>query len=162
MLNKSIYCGVVSAVLFCASVATEAQDNLVDKDFYAAIAERGQQTIVGRPMDTIAPVDLPVDKLLPWAGNKSFHFTSCKKITTAEEMNDALEKLRNRYLSFLQDLTPDFCEERLKLPIDSMQFRYELPEDCGDFNRLLQGEGEWNDIAVPYYHGPQGVSTDQK
>ena len=159
MLNKSIYCGVVSAVLFCASVATEAQDNLVDKDFYAAIAERGQQTIVGRPMDTIAPVDLTVDKLLPWAGNKSFHFTSCKKITTAEEMNDALEKLRNRYLSFLQDLTPDFCEERLKLPIDSMQFRYELPEDCGDFNRLLQGEGEWNDIAVPYYHGPQGVST---
>lgn len=160
MINKSIYCRIVLVIfLYWGGKVAYAQENQAEKDFYTVIAEHGQQILSGRPMDTILPQALPADKFLAWAGNNSCRFSAGNKIMTPGDLGKSLEKLRNRYRPFLQDLTPAFQDERLRLSVDSMQFRYEQPEDCADFNRLLEGRGNWENVMIPYYHGPQGIST---
>ena len=139
--------------------STHAEDRQSDKDFYAEIASFGQIGEPGRPMDTIAEAVLPPNKQLHWDHTTSHRFTPLKKITTKKEMEDALALLRNEYQPFLRDMTPDYESCRIGMRIDSMQFRYETDLDCLDFKRLTDGEGDWTMVSIPYYHGPQGIST---
>lgn len=142
------------------SIYGTAQDtNQSDKDFYTAIAGHAQTTLGERPMEEINPVHLPEGKHLGWSNNRRHAYPKQKKIETKEDMLTALGKLKQQYAPFMQDLAPQMQEKRLSFRIDSMQFRYETPEDCRDFSLLEKGSGEWKEIAMPYYHGPQGPST---
>lgn len=160
MPNKSIYYyGLIVVTSFCTALVTKAQDNQDEKDFYIAIAEHGQQVHLNRPMETIQPVLLSDSCLLKWSGNKLNQFQPAKHIENKKEMNLALNSLKEHYKPFLKNLVPPIHEIRHRLSIDKMQFRYEQTEDCKDFNRLLTGEGDWDTVNIPYYHGPQGIST---
>ena len=147
----------VSCLFFLKIFAQDS--NLDNKDFYTAIAAQGQQSLEGRPLETIPPVVLPDSLQLPWAGNTQYKFKPLPKITTQQEIQEAIEKLKNQYAPFMRNLAPSFSPVRKSIRIESMQFRYETDRDCQDFKRLVQGEGEWENITMPYYHGMQGVST---
>lgn len=147
------------SVLFFVDTEINAQIQQADKDFYAALAAHGQIADMNRPMETPSPVTLPTDKELSWASCNTYRFPSSNKISNVDEVKTELSKLKKQYEPFLRDLTVPFQEVRKRIPISKMDFRYENSKDCADFNRLLEGEGEWQEVAIPYYHGPQGIST---
>ena len=53
----------VSCLFFLKIFAQDS--NLDNKDFYTAIAAQGQQSLEGRPLETIPPVVLPDSLQLP-------------------------------------------------------------------------------------------------
>lgn len=156
--RKSRY-GVMMALCLLAGQVMQAQDKREEKDFYTAIASNKQVVEGDRPLEKIQEKELPADQRLNWADSKKYRFTPMKKITSKQEMEQALGDLKQQYAPFLQDVAPAFQAVRRTIRIDSMQFRYETKEDCQDFSRLSQGGGEWEQVAMPYYHGPHGVAT---
>ncbi|MBE6301460.1 MAG: hypothetical protein E7085_06355 [Parabacteroides distasonis] len=150
--------GRIVVLSLLASQFILAQNKQEEKDFYTAIASNKQIVEGDRPLEKIGEKVLP-DKELTWSDSKKYRFTPLKKITTKQEMEQALGSLRNQYATYLQDIAPKFQSVRQTIRIDSMLFRYETKEDCLDFSLLSQGGGKWEQVAMPYYHGPHGVAT---
>lgn len=154
----------IVSFLFCLLVVKPglaiAQDqNQEDKDFYTQIASLGQTGLSAILMDSIGENSLPTDKLLSWGNSKRYRIKQQTKLATKEQVLVEVDKLRQKYDVFLSDLAPELPTSRIEFRIERMQFRYETAEDCLDFTALLRGEGEWDNINMPYYHGPQGPST---
>lgn len=157
--KKNIYQFIIIALLGC-SVSTYAQDSKkADSDFYAGIASTTISVQDDRPLERILPVDMPEFPLLEWSGNNSHYYCRIPKISTQREVKAELEKLIDDYAPYIKDIAPKMKEKRNSFRIEKMQFRYETPKDLSDFKSILDGKGEWNDIEMPYYHGPQGIST---
>lgn len=148
------------AGLLCFTYTLKAQDsNQDDKDFYADIASKSVSTQVDRPMEDIVPIDYPKYPLLDWNGSNLYYYDRVHKISTQKEIDSELKVLREKYAPFIKDIAPKMDEKRSCFRIEKMQFRYETDEDLKDFQRLVEGKGLWKDIDMPYYHGPQGIST---
>ncbi|WP_339319501.1 sugar-binding domain-containing protein [Paenibacillus sp. FSL R10-2734] len=64
-----------------------------------------------------------------------------------------LAKLREQYRPYLRSLSPPPAFRRQRLELSSFDFRY-AEERSGEFSRVLQGEGEWEQITVPDFRGP--------
>ncbi len=82
-----------------------------------------------------------------------------KKIDTREEVDFEIEKLKTKYAPFMQRLAPVPAKTRETLTLSAFQMREETEEDRADFTRVLRGEGEWDNITVPYYFGPTGAAV---
>ncbi len=136
-----------------------AQDGQADKDFYAEIASKKISLQDNRQMERILPADLPEYPLLGWSGNNSHYYNRIHKISTQSEIKTELERLKEKYAPFILDVAPKMKEKRISFRIEKMQFRYETQKDLKDFQSVVNGKGEWKDIEMPYYHGPQGIST---
>lgn len=150
---------MIGTGLNSAAQNNEGNNSSGNKDFYTQIADRGQEVDTDRPMEKIEATSLPADKTLRWSGSQKYRFLPLDKISDKKEMTQALKELRSTYEPFLRDLAPEMETVRTEFRIDSMSFRYETEEDRTDFNRLLQGKGDWEIIGMPFYHGPQGPST---
>lgn len=148
------------ATLLCFAYSSNAQDNNQDdKDFYADIASKSISTQMDRPMEIIPPVDYPLYPLLEWSGNSSYYYERTNKLSTQKEIETELKSLRKRYAPFIKDIAPKMKEKRVSFRVEKMQFRYETEEDLKNFQGLVEGKGSWTLIDMPYYHGPQGIST---
>lgn len=148
------------ATLLCFAYSSNAQDNNQDdKDFYADIASKSISTQMDRPMEIIPPVDYPLYPLLEWSGNSSYYYERTHKLSTQKEIETELKSLRKRYAPFIKDIAPKMKEKRTSFRVEKMQFRYETEEDLKNFQGLVEGNGSWTLIDMPYYHGPQGIST---
>lgn len=157
---KKIYFIVSVLLLLFLPENIWSQDNKPEgRDFYTQIADMEQKGQTNRPMEKIGEVSLPDGKTLVWSHSKKHRFKELPKMTTKEQMLRELEKIRSQHAVFLRDLAPEMETTRLEFRVEKMQFRYETEEDRSDFNRLVRGEGDWIDIDMPYYHGPQGPST---
>lgn len=128
-------------------------------DFYSDIANTKYQNRNSFPMERPAPVLLDKDKKLDWDKRHGRAFTPMTKIVTEKQMKVAMAGLRDKYSAYLQDIAPKAVNARKRLDFSAMQFRYETANDQNDFNYTLSGKGEWENINIPYYHGPQGPST---
>lgn len=158
--HKSYFLQLSITGLLSCSLTTYAQDgNQADKDFYAEIASKNISLQDDRQMERIMPVDLPEYPLLGWSGNNSYYYDRIHKITTQSEIKSELKKLKEKYAPFIKEVAPEMKEKRQSFRIEKMQFRYETKEDLVDFQSIVDGKGEWKDIEMPYYHGPQGIST---
>ncbi len=82
-----------------------------------------------------------------------------KKISTREELDAEIERLKEDYALFLQKLAPKTEQTRETLSLTEFSMREATEEDLADFGRVLRGEGEWNRITVPYYFGPTGAAV---
>lgn len=129
------------------------------KDFYTDIASTEIASEKTSRLERVFPIDLPKMPLLVWNGDDSDFYDRMHKISTKEEVEDGIEKLRKKYSVFLKDLAPEMENRRPSFRIEKMQFRYESLSDQSDFVGLINGEGVWKEIDMPYYHGPQGPST---
>lgn len=130
-----------------------------DGDFYTDIAKTKYQERYSFPMERPGPIELPPNKVLGWEKQAGKAFAPMAKIETDEQVDAALAELRAKYQVFMKDIAPKAAEARKRLNISAMQFRYETIEDQKDFNYTLSGKGKWQNISIPYYHGPQGPST---
>lgn len=130
-----------------------------NKDFYTRIASMGQGRETVRPMESIEERVLPIEKKLKWDDSRKYSFKKMNKIDSEEKMHKALNQLREEHTPYLCDLAPALETGRIESRIEQMQFRYETDADRNDFEHLLQGKGRWENVKMPYYHGPQGPST---
>ena len=64
--------------------------------------------------------------------------------------------MRKRYKPFLADYTPTAPVTRVRLELDTFQFRMEEPDDLADISRVWRGEGSWENVRIPDYRGPLG------
>lgn len=148
------------ASLLCFTFSLNAQDkSLDDKDFYADIASKSVSNQLDRPMENILPVDNPNYPLLDWNGSSLYYYDKVHKISTQKEIESELMALRKKYAPFINDIAPKMKEKRTSFRVKRMQFRYETEEDLKNFQDIVEGKGSWKEIDMPYYHGPQGVST---
>lgn len=158
-MRKNVFIRVISVFILLSQSLCAQNVAKENKDFYTQIAHLGQTFAISRPMDSMPERQLPLDKKVQWAYSKKYAFKKQPQITSKQGMLAELKKLNGQYAPFLADLAPQLFNPRQQFRVEKMQFRYETEADCADFNRLLRGEGEWKELAMPAYHGPQGPST---
>lgn len=73
-----------------------------------------------------------------------------------QKFHEELQLMREKYAPFLKNHVPEPPLKRRVLEIKEFKFRYKAPED-GDFTRVLNGEGKWEDVTIPDYRGPAGL-----
>lgn len=160
MGRRSIFTILIISIFMVLPQRMSSQNTVEgDRDFYTQIANMGQGSVTLRPMDSIGEMKLPTDKKISWSHSQKYAFKQLPKITSKQEMLKELKKIQDKYAPFLRDLAPKMQTTRSEFRIEKMQFRYETDADRSDFNVLLRGEGEWKEVKMPYYHGPQGPST---
>ncbi len=82
-----------------------------------------------------------------------------KKPNTRKELDAIIEELRIKYEPFMQKLAPAAAKTREVLPLSSFDMREAESADFSDFTRVLRGDGEWQNINIPYYFGPTGATV---
>lgn len=86
-------------------------------------------------------------------------FQPLKKLSTKAELREELERWKERYRPFLQNLAPPLRGSRKRIDISRFDWRIEEEEDQRDFNRILSGQGNWESVTIPHYGGPLGKAV---
>jgi len=110
---------------------------------------RMQQLTVPQP-----PV-LP-DISLPVTDDPHAAFKKTEAMSTKEEVNAALEKLREKYRPFMKNVAPAPEEMRNRIPLNEFNWRIETEADRSDFISALQGKGQWTKVSIPHFGPPLG------
>ncbi len=132
-----------------------AQEGQPKADKFAQIAAI-QADYGRRDLISIAPEPL-VRRLLPLDGNAAAAaFQPGPKMTTAEQVSAELLRQRELHAPYLKDLAPPLADTRLRVPLDSFDWRIETEQDRADFSGTLAGQGQWQQVKIPHYAGPMG------
>lgn len=123
-------------------------------DFFGAIASK---EIGSKRAPLVFPK--PQEKngiILPLSSTDKTPTPVPKKPDTKGELDALIEELRVKYSPFMQNLAPKAADIREKIILENFALREEQEEDLLDFSRVTRGEGEWENIRIPYYFGPTG------
>jgi beta-galactosidase/beta-glucuronidase len=105
------------------------------------------------------PPSLP-EKLLPLTGlDTTAIFQPSDKLDTPEKLARELERLRERYAPYMENLAPEAVPTRITVPLKTFDWRVETDTDQANFGRVLSGDGEWEEVHIPHYGGPLGRAT---
>ena len=107
-----------------------------------------------RGIKEIVPPDLPEIELEAEENDEFLQSPKYKKMSTEEELDKAVDELYKYYAPFLQDHTPAKTANRSRWYLDSFQFRMAEELDKKDLKRVLEGDGDWEDVKIPHYRGP--------
>lgn len=129
------------------------------KDFYTDIASTKIILHEDSQLEEIPPVNFPMSPLFVWNGDTLDFYKRMHKVSSEKEVEDGISTLRKKYSVFIKDLAPKMQDTRSTFRIEKMCFRYETHSDRLDFSNLINGYGLWEEVTMPYYHGPQGPST---
>ena len=129
-------CPVLSQDKF-ADIGTKRYDN------------REQLLVVPQP-----PV-LP-DISLDITHNPSAAFKPVKEISTKEELYAELDKIREQYKPFMQNLAPVTASTRHQIPLTEFSWRVETQSDIDNFPGSLIGAGKWEKVRIPHFGPPLG------
>ncbi|MDD2764394.1 MAG: glycoside hydrolase family 2 TIM barrel-domain containing protein [Opitutaceae bacterium] len=154
--TKLASAGVVLLVGLAASrpdVLAQARESKEDK--FAQIA--GLQTdSANRNLISIAPMPLTRRWLSIDAAGTTAAFQPAVQIATAEQLREELQRQRERYAPYLQDLAPQLDDLRIRVPVESFDWRVETEDDRRDFAGTLAGQGKWQQVRIPHYGPPMG------
>lgn len=67
------------------------------------------------------------------------------------------EELKKHYLPFLKNYAKSGFSPVKNKPIVDFQYRRETEADSQDFFSVLSGAGQWENIKIPHYVGPEGI-----
>jgi hypothetical protein len=125
------------------------------EDFFAAIASAGIGDR-GAGLVTSTPPVLE-DKTISLSGiQDGAAFEPTHKMSTPEELNQALAQSREEYGCFLQNLAPSLESRRERLFLDEFDWK---TDDLGNPISLLDaftGAGAWERVKIPHFGGPLG------
>ena len=83
-------------------------------------------------------------------------FVPIDKMDTKEELNAELDKMRLNYAPFMQDFAPAIQNTRFKINLNTFKWKEETEHDKQNFAALLNGEGNWSEVAIPHFGEPLG------
>ncbi len=141
----------ILVVWMLSAVSLVAQQ---EEDRFARIAMRDEAVRWGL-LREVVPMPLP-EVYLPTGTDAGEAFSSVPSLSTAGELENELQRMRDRYAPFLRDLAPAVREERIRVPLRHFYWRVETPADRSDFFRVHRGEGDWKKVAIPHYGPPLG------
>ena len=72
-----------------------------------------------------------------------------------EDYQEGILALKNQYRKYITR-NNDPINPRKRIYFDEFDFRYETLEDLKGFDQVLAGQGVWEKINIPHYHGPTG------
>jgi len=146
-MNKFI---LLTAFLMISLLAV-AQDKFAD----IGTARYSTRTHLLQP---VVPEALP-ERVLPLFNNSKAAFKPVKSMSTARELEAELQKMRERFAPFMQNLAPAYESKRKKTELTFFQWRVETAADQQDFGSVLQGKGNWETVNIPHYGPPLGRAT---
>ncbi|MGW8257062.1 MAG: glycoside hydrolase family 2 protein, partial [Thermoguttaceae bacterium] len=157
MIKTYIFPVLLSAVcLMCVPSSMLAQDKKASNDLFSEIAKLPKEDYNDRRLVPVVPPKLnlrmlPLDK----SGNPSA-FKPMAKMSTAEELREELKRQRKSHAPFLKDLAPPLENKRIRVGLDTFDWRVETEADRLDFASTLAGRGKWKRLKIPHYEGPMG------
>lgn len=129
-------------------------DDIQGQDKFAEIGTRkydARVNLLTEPQPLVLPeINLPVTH------NSAAVFKAINTISTKEELNVELARMRKHYEPFLQDLAPVPAETRKQIPLTEFDWKIETDEDLADFSGTLKGQGKWEKVSIPHYGPPLG------
>lgn len=150
-----IYSFAIVVLYLFFTVNTLAQDS--SKDFFAEIGNKMQNERFSLLEEKVPPV-LPEKYLVMKAGKKDA-FRKLGEIDSREELYKELDGLKATYLPFMKNMAPRLREHRMRIPLESFQWREETDEDRTNFSGTLNGSGEWDNVTIPHFDAPYGRAT---
>ncbi|MFQ9799386.1 MAG: hypothetical protein ACLR23_11095 [Clostridia bacterium] len=69
-------------------------------------------------------------------------------------MSEALLAARKEYRPYMRDLAPEMEELRERMPIQRAGWRIQTKADQQDFQGVLDGKGQWEEVQLPHYGAP--------
>ncbi len=151
--NKSIWVLFGASMLF---MSTGTRNCLNAQDKYANIGVK-QYNTREHLLEEKAP--LPLEKLfLPTGHEPSAVFRETEKMDTDAELEQELERMREKYKPFTRKLAPDVPRHRKKWPLETFQWRV-AGDNPANFHNVLEGKGQWKEVNIPHYAPPVGRAT---
>lgn len=86
-------------------------------------------------------------------------FIPLKKINSAEELVEELDKLRKSHAPFLEQHAPLLPSYRIRQELKEFAWRIGTDEDEANFIHVLEGQGNWQKVVIPHYGAPLGTAT---
>ncbi|WP_170315100.1 glycoside hydrolase family 2 protein [Saccharibacillus brassicae] len=126
-------------------------------DAFADIAASGM-SLLGKGLEEPKP-PLLQDKYFEWANPDKADQSAPvakRKMSTAEELDEELERMRKQYAPYMEQHAPDLPDCRLRVELRAFDWRIGTAEDELDFVGALQGRGLWTKVSVPHYGEPLG------
>ena len=124
-------------------------------DIFAEIGAR-QTDYQDRKLVPITPPKLEHHLLPMNAAGTAAAFQPAPKMTTAEQVRQELERQLEIHAPYLKDLAPPLEGERVRVSLDSFDWRVETAGDRSDFLGTLAGQGKWQRVKIPHYGPPMG------
>ncbi len=78
---------------------------------------------------------------------------------TEEKLQQALQQKREYYIPFFKEYAPVMEMTRTHKELVNFQWRIGTDEDAGNFTKVLNGEGEWEQIKIPHFGEPLGYAV---
>lgn len=125
-------------------------------DQFANIAAGGMKTC-SKELEIVSPILGETVELVTEKGGEFVEFPA--KINSKEELYEELEKQKQYYAPYFQKCAPKMKSFRDRRYLSEFQWRVSEKEDFQNFQRVLQGDGEWESIRIPHYVGLLGMQT---
>jgi len=133
---------------------------LSKNDFFAAIADTN---ITYRKdfMEKKQPVQIPdvffeeTNEELVSLENTYTENNDLKYKMDLAEYKSGILKLKKQYTTYLTRRSRQ-ANQRKRFYLKNFDFRFETSDDCIDFSAVLNGDGDWERVSIPHYHGPTG------
>lgn len=137
---------------------SKEKTNKKKNDVFAEIASR---RIKYRDQNLVEPQPPELkDKELPLqTGSETCLFKPERKLNTQEELQQELESKQNQYKKYMQDLAPELKSYRSRKDLIEFDWRKETERDRRNFQQVLAGKGEWEQITIPHYGDPLGQAV---
>ena len=127
----------------------------VNLDYFAAIVTAIDVTArPGLRAPELPPI--PACCLPMEAGVPSVQRPQAPRISTPEQLQEALEQSRLIFSPFQANLAPAVPDTRSRFDLQSFDWRIEQVGDRANFAGCLSGEGEWQRVELPHYGPPLG------
>jgi len=152
MKHKNLFNTIVFSITFLYCILTiSAQDKFADI---------GTQAYDLKNKGLITPQPIPLPSItVPTANNPKAKLKVVNPISTQQELDVEMDKLRARYIPFMQQLAPKVTEQRQRIALTEFDWRIATHADSTDFATTLQGAGKWTKISIPHYAPPLGRAT---
>ncbi len=126
-------------------------------DVFANIAS---QRILYRDKNLVEPQPAALPEIsLPSENDPRAQFQPCEQIDSAEKLSRELQKYRQAYKPFLQNLAPCLESKRTRVDLTSFDWRIGTQADSRDFLSVLAGGGTWEKVNIPHYGEPLGLAV---
>lgn len=126
-----------------------------EKDRFIQIAAGGKKmTGEVKRMAEIPPLPINRNRLQPENTQLGITMSAFNEENAYRSFLEEKAALRAYYAPFLENYARKVTDN--SIGIVDFSYRKETEEDKADFTRVLNGEGEWEQVKIPHYVGPDG------
>ncbi|OQO69270.1 hypothetical protein BH747_10200 [Enterococcus villorum] len=107
----------------------------------------------------VVPTPPKIEKKHLPLGNSTETITLPPKIDNQDLLMAKVKKLRTHFQTFLEKKSPRLSSNRTKIILKTFDWRIETIEDQQNFQGVLSGAGDWDNVQIPHYGEPLGKAT---